>query len=97
MALRLVSTRDQTAYTCTAAQGAWASWEGQSLPWCTNGGYRLILTPGRYRVESPSGFELNTNGWATQGKDALVDYQAGEIRIYANSQETGTFFITRLA
>jgi|GEM_PF-7120821 len=97
MALRLVGSRDQAAFTLTTNEGnAWASWEGQSLPWCENLGYRLALLPGRYRVESPAGFELLTSGWASQGTDVLVEATDGA-KIYGDNSKTGVFYITRLA
>lgn len=96
MALKQISSPQIAAFTATSGTSSWAEWKGASTPWCTNGNYRLILTPGRYRVESPNGFELNINGWATQGKDTLVEHQE-EAKIYAKNEETGIFYITRLA
>ena len=96
MALKHVQSAQIVTFAATANPASdWAAWKGASTPWCTNGNYRLILAPGRYRVESPNGFELNTNGWAAQGKDTLVEHQ-DEAKIYANNEETGIFYITRL-
>lgn len=97
MALKLVGSRDKVAFTLTPNEdNAWASWEGQSLPWCENLGYRLLLSPGRYRVESPAGFDLLTSVWASQGTDVLVD-STEAFKIYGDNSKAGVFYITRLA
>lgn len=97
MALKLVGSRDQAAFTLTEKAGSsWASWSGETLAWCENQGYRLSLSPGRYRVESPTGFELLADGWASQGADVLVE-STGDAKIYGDNTKVGVFYITRLA
>ncbi|MDK7049100.1 hypothetical protein QP324_11010 [Corynebacterium sp. UMB0012] len=95
MALKKISSPQIAAFTATPSTGSWARWEGQSTTWCANQNYRLVLAPGRYRVESPQGFELYTDAWSTQGKDVLITSTI-EPMIYAKKDATGTIYITRL-
>lgn len=103
MALELIGAASTTtAFTTTPIDaGQWVQWSESTVAWATAEGNSLILFPGRYRVESPSGVTLYLiDPWENQGAlsaDVLVEHKTRKIQIFISNDKAGTVFITRLA
>lgn len=103
MALTLIGGRDTCALEAIlpASGTGFCEWRGTPPPWVTMGATSLGLPPGRYRVESQSGFTFYLlNPWenqGVQGPDVLIQHATRSMQIYAGQDKAGTFFITRLA
>lgn len=101
MALKLVGSRDQTAFTLADNGDAWATLSDSLVPWAV-GGKNIKLEPGRYKVEAIGAVYVTTysvSPWVATGDLAtptayLETHESGS-RIYAKGG--GTIIITRLA
>lgn len=102
MALRLVSTRDQAAFTLTDNGDSWATPSDSRVPWVESSSTNIRLDPGRYKVEALGPKYVTTysvSPWLATGElavpTAYLETHESGTRIYAKGG--GTIIITRLA
>ncbi|OFN33604.1 hypothetical protein [Corynebacterium sp. HMSC072A04] len=101
MALRLVGSRDQTAFTLSDNGDAWAAPSESRVPWA-EAGSSIRLAPGRYRIDTVGARYAATysvSPWASTGDlempTAYLETHESGTRLYFRGG--GTVFITRLA
>ena len=101
MALKLVGSRDQTAFTLTDNGDAWATPSVSRVPWAAAGA-NIRLDPGRYRIDTVGARFVTTysvSPWQATGNLAMptayLETHESGTRLYC--QGGGIVFITRLA
>ena len=102
MALKLVGSRDQAAFTLTDNGSAWSTVGVSRVPWAEHSSVNIRLDPGRYKVEALGLRYITTysvSPWASTGDlpmpTAYLETHESGTRIYAKG--AGTIIITRLA
>lgn len=102
MALRLVGSRDQAAFTLTDKGSAFSTVGDSRVPWAEPSSVSILLGPGRYKVEALGLRYVTTysaSPWVPTGDleipTAYLETHESGTRIYAKGG--GTIIITRLA
>lgn len=102
MALKLVGSRDQTAFTLTDNGSAFSTVSDSRVHWAESSSANIRLDPGRYKVEALGPNYVTTysvSPWASTGDlpmpTAYLETHESGTRIYAKGG--GTIIITRLA
>lgn len=102
MALRLVGSRDQAAFTLTDNGDAFTAVSDSRVHWAECTSVSIRLDPGRYKVEALDLRYITTysvSPWASTGDLAMptayLETHESGTRIYAKGG--GTIIITRLA
>lgn len=102
MALKLIGSRDQAAFTLTDNGGGWSSVSDSRVHWATVSSSSIDILPGHYKVETLGPSTVSAYSavpWAKMGDleipTAYLEAHESGTRIYAKGG--GTIIITRLA
>jgi len=102
MALKLIGSRDQVAFTLTDNGSTWAAASASRVHWATVSSSSIDILPGRYKVETLGPSTVSAYSavpWAKMGDleipTAYLEAHESGTRIYAKGG--GTIIITRLA
>lgn len=102
MALKLIDTRDQAAFTLSDNGDAWAGVTASRAPWAESSSTNIRLNPGRYRIDTTGTRHATTYSvypWTATGDlttpTAYLETHSSGTRLYFKGG--GTVFITRLA
>lgn len=102
MALKLIGSRDQAAFTLTDNGDSWVTPPVSRVPWMESSSTNIRLYPGRYKVETLGPNYVTTysvSPWSATGDleipTAYLETHESGARLYLKGG--GTVIITRLA